>query len=209
MLGARMRMAASGLIVPGGGGVSAHSDTFTDSNGTLITSHAPDIGNGYSVFLGASGSMEIQSNEVRVGETVGAKSFIADIGGVSGYEIDAQFRMESSTHVHGFIFGAKPGDTSNFYYAIFITTSPNQIRIGREGHGGSGTLASANKTLSINTNYNANVTITAGNITFTYDGTSCNVSWTPPDSSYSYFGIYGASAPPSFTYVDNLIVTPS
>jgi hypothetical protein len=203
-------MAASGLVVPGGGGgATEHLDTFTDSNGTLITSHTPDTGNGYSVLLGAASSIEIQSNECRVGEAIGPKCFITDISDVSGFQIDAQFRMESGGHIHGFFFATQPGDTSNFYYALFMTLSPNRIRIGREGHGGTTALAETNKTLSLATNYDVTLVVTGSDITFTYDGTSCNTAWTPPASAYSYIGVYSLAVSPSFTFVDDLTVTPS
>lgn len=94
MFSRRMKMAVAGAAAGSGGPIFL--DTFTDTNGTNITDHTPDIGGG--TWVVNTGSASIQSNKISI--TTNGTVVRNDIGLTGGFTATVEYTTPSSVSVH-------------------------------------------------------------------------------------------------------------
>lgn len=163
MLATRMRLSAAG------GTVTLFYDTFTDTNGTAITAHTPDIdtvGGGWAVYL--SSGFEIQSNKC-VNSTGGSKGCICDVG---DGDVSITCEMTTTANFTSALQIVCARGTSNFSQYVGAGVQGNGDIVIREG----GTIrATTAGVVNTSTTYTGLFELSGTSSTFTINGQ--NVSY--------------------------------
>jgi len=159
-------------------------DTFTDTNGTLLSSHTPDTDSEGGGWQG--NDVDIQSNEAApVGS--GARICMIDAG-VSDCIITAGLTIGASGAIHG--FGFRYIDGSNLW-ALTIKKSTTTLDL-VERNGGTNTVRDSDSSAPTG-DLDMTVTLDGTSIEGDYGGTQ--VSYTSSfQETETYHGLYGTNA---------------
>lgn len=148
------------------GGSILVSDAFTDTNGTLLTAHTPDVDTVGGGWLGTS-SCDIQSNRAQGNSTAGRENWIecstADVVISGDLSLAASVGGDKGP---GLI--ARVADANNYWLGIMWKTV---IRIYEKTSGSYTQRASTAFTAATETDYPATLTVSGTSITFNVDGT--------------------------------------
>jgi hypothetical protein len=107
------------------------SDSFTDINGTDLTSHTPEIGGPYvkKTITGAGGfALQVQSNEAKSVSGSGAAGYVIDVG-VARTRTQVQTKLSPTTAATAIIFRAVVNGAflDNFFAQVNKSTSKIEI----------------------------------------------------------------------------------
>lgn len=138
------------------------SDTFTDTNGVALASHAMDVGGGWTVRQGAG---TIQGNRLR--STAGATQtlFTASAGVADG--VIQVTVIPAATGAPGVLF--RYADLLNFWYCRASDTG-NNFTVVECNAGVFTTRATASVAVAAGTSYVITVTLRGAEVTATLDG---------------------------------------
>lgn len=170
-------------LVPdlGGGPTTLVSDTFTDTDTTVLTSHTPDIddvGGGWSLSAGTIGT--IDSNTAITGGNATRECYVIDAGAGS-VSITADLRWYQNalvaTHYNGIVF--RVTGSTDYLFAGFNDTA---FVLGKCVGGTYTAFDSSAFTPVIDTWYTIALTITGDDLSATLDG-GYDVSATDTTSS--------------------------
>lgn len=160
MLAGRMRMAAAGA----GGGVLLY-DTFTDTDGTAIGSHSPDINTAGNSYTDVLATCVIQSNQATCDDSGNIVSI--DIGIDGGFTATVEYTVNLVSH-GGFCFRIS---SASAYIVIGNDNGGANFIIGYRTGGGLINVASTPFAFSPGATYTIVVTVDgASGITATIDG---------------------------------------
>lgn len=151
------------------------SDTFTDTNGTSLTAHTPDVdtvGGGWSLATATgsgSGTFTIENNKLEATRTSSTYFPIGTIDvGQADVTIDVNLTFETDDFgFDGIVFRYQ--DQSNFWFATREATS-GDFRILEKNAGVNTERASIAAGISAGTNHDMQVVLSGTSITATIDG---------------------------------------
>ena len=121
-----------GFLVPASGGpTTLVQDSYTDTNGTALSSHTPDVGVAWSVIdRSSNGTLSIQSNQINLASGAGGSgTFIThqDTGETDPtMQIDGGGRTRDGSNNNGFMglaFGVTDTDNLWIYSGWTATTT--------------------------------------------------------------------------------------
>ena len=167
------------------------SDTFTDTNGTALGSHTPNIGSGWTA---QNGTFEIQSNEaITTSPNVAAPGHVATLDiGTNDYEAEVVVNLASGASLTG--FALRYVDNDNMFW-VGIRTNGTWAIQERNG-GGNLTRDQLTPGISVGVDYTIRVRNDAstGTITAWLNG-GLELSWTSANFlSSTVLGIRSQSA---------------
>lgn len=145
------------------------SDTFTDTNGTAIASHTPDVdvvGGGWTEVIGTDWT--IQSNTANTTTLDGTASIDCGAADIN-LSCEADSNALSSAEIQSAGLCARLSDANNFW-AIIINDIGNTFRISEKNGGTYTTRASASVTINGGTFYTLTAQLSGATITAQIDG---------------------------------------
>jgi hypothetical protein len=106
------------------------SDTFTDTNGTLLQDHTPEIGGNWIRRTGSQ-NFDIQSNTARVTVAkIAIHAYTNDTtAGAADYDVQSDVTVTASGNAWGVGLVGRLTDAGNYYFAIFGPSGTARLEI--------------------------------------------------------------------------------
>lgn len=143
-------------------------DTFGDTNGTPLTGHTMDVGPGWTVNATAS-AKDIQSNRASIAKGGGnPRDFCWSDSGAADCVITVIGRTDDTGATIDCVFRAV--DVSNLWYCGIQHAGGGLFYIIKRESGSGAFSASTPVTVSLNTDYTIQVTLSGSSIIATMDG---------------------------------------
>lgn len=196
----------------GGGGGSGWTDSFTDTDSTLLPPHTPTTGTGG--YTARNGSCEILSNTLQAASfsgdvCIGDNTAIATFNnGARPSSLSIDFNLNNVFGLDGVVLMTRYDNTtysSSNSFTVLVTGGTLDIY---KVVSGTGTLASSTSlSLTASTTYTLSVTDNGSTITATVGATSTSTTdSTFNTNTYGGVGLYSAMGAADGTFVDNLAV---
>ena len=177
-------------------------DFFTDSSGTALTTHTPNLdslGLGWTAGLGA---FDIEANRAELSAGVLAVNNVLIDSGSSVYTVTADIFTGTKAYVGLTVRAA----SSNTNIECFLGAGEDQIFINRNDAGTRTTLNSTAFTVDANTLYAMSVRVTTATVSVSVGGTTMLDS-TNFQSNQTQAGLFTWDAGASGSYFDNFVIT--
>jgi len=158
--------ALTGLIPSSGSAVTLVSDTFTDTGGTNLTAHTPDIRPGSNAWVAVAGTIDIQANKAQ-GENSANQYYSIDAG-QADVTISADVTPSATTAGSWGISG-RISDASNSW-DVTVNASAGSFRLYEHNAGVYTIRASAAVTINNGTAYTLAGQFSGQNVTATING---------------------------------------
>lgn len=150
-------------------------DTFTDTNGTAIASHAPDIAPSGAAWANTDGTITIQSNTFNPATFTSSVAQARIESGVANGKINLRVKFGTTPGGGGAVFGIgcvfRYTDSSNFWQ-VRANQNSSLLELFEHNGGVATQRAFISKTFSNNTDYEMSVTFNGSSIVATIDGGS-------------------------------------
>jgi len=150
-------------------------DTFTDTNGTALTAHTPDIVPGGSSYAMHNGALEIQSNKLQLPS--GTNTAYANINsGASDVTVSVDYVSgQIATNDLCYQFG-RYTDATHYWYTTFGKSAGVAYWTLRERNGGVSVRATGSPSFADNTLYVVQTVFSGTSITSYVDAASISYS---------------------------------
>jgi hypothetical protein len=184
------------------GGANAVTDSFTDSNGTALTSHVPDTGDGWTDISGAAG-LTIESNKLQCSATSVQRRarLTSDIS--TDVEISGTINFATSVADKAGGFLLRILDSNNYIYAAIVTGYLFIFKV----EGGSTTQLAAGTVLhSADTNYTLTASVGGNTISVSSDLDSISANSSFNNTQQKHGVVFIGSAGDGVITLDDLIV---
>jgi hypothetical protein len=153
----------SGIIAAGGGASTLVNDTFTDSNGTNLTAHTPDIRPGSNAWGTVSGTQTVQSNQANASAS---GYYTIDAGQA---DVTITYLVTPTAAGNGWGITARRSDANNGWDPA-INPVTNQIQIYEQAAGVYTLRASTSFTVSNGVQYTLQAVLSGSTITLSVNG---------------------------------------
>lgn len=150
-------------------------DTFTDTDGTLLTAHTMDFGPGWTKIAGSTSEPTIQSNKAQSTlDAVNFYSYVSD-SGHADCTIKLNFVLGASDGNHAVGLYFRYLDSSN-YWLLFVNGAASNVFLFRHQAGVDNTEASGAVALTSGVQYELSVTLSGNSISCLVNGVPFNAT---------------------------------